>query len=111
MIFNSVTYLIFLALVVSLYWVLPRRPRLWLVFLSSLTFYGFWRVEFLPVLLLSTVTDYWVARAIQGSADPGRRKRFLGLSLGINLGLLFYFKYVLFFADNATVPIPAIAVR
>jgi hypothetical protein len=51
-IFNSITYLVFLAIVVSLYWVLPRTPRLWLIFLSSLVFYGFWRVEFLPLLLL-----------------------------------------------------------
>ena len=51
MIFNSVTFLLFLAGVVGLYWFLPRRPRLWLLFAASLTFYGFWRVEFLPVML------------------------------------------------------------
>lgn len=102
MIFNSVTYLLFLAIVVVLYWHMPRRPRLWMIFLGSLTFYGFWRVEFLPVMLVSTLVDYWAARAIDASALPGRRKLYLGISLGINLGLLFYFKYLIFFADNAS---------
>ena len=46
-IFNSVTFLVYLAVMVSLYWVLPRRPRLWLLFLGSLAFYGFWRVEYM----------------------------------------------------------------
>ncbi len=102
MIFNSVTFLLFLAIVVPLYWVLPRTARLWLVFLASLAFYGFWRVEFLPLLLVSTVTDYVAARAIDATADLRRRRVFLGLSLAVNLGLLFYFKYLIFFADNAT---------
>jgi alginate O-acetyltransferase complex protein AlgI len=101
LIFNSVTYLLFLTIVVVLYWQLPRRPRLWLIFLGSLVFYGFWRVEFLPVMLASTLVDYWAARAIQASALPGRRKLFLGISLGVNLGLLFYFKYLIFFSENA----------
>jgi D-alanyl-lipoteichoic acid acyltransferase DltB (MBOAT superfamily) len=101
MIFNSITFIVFLALAVCLYWALSRRPRLWMVFLASLTFYGFWRVEFLPLLLVSTATDYWAARLIHASASESRRKRFLALSLVVNLGLLFYFKYLLFFAGSA----------
>ena len=45
MIFNSTTYLLFLTVAVILYWSLPRRPRLWMLFIASLIFYGFWRVE------------------------------------------------------------------
>ncbi len=101
MIFNSVTFLLFLAIAAGLYWLLPRRPRLWMIFLASLTFYGFWRVEFLPVMLASTLVDYVAARVIHGSEDERRRRVFLGLSLTVNLGLLFYFKYLIFFAENA----------
>jgi len=99
-IFNSVTFLAFLAIAVGLYWVLPRRSRLWMLFLASLTFYGFWRVEFLPVMLASTVVDYWAARGIHRSDDPQRRRLYLIASLTVNLGLLFYFKYLIFFATN-----------
>jgi D-alanyl-lipoteichoic acid acyltransferase DltB (MBOAT superfamily) len=73
---------------------------LWLIFLSSLVFYGFWRVEFLPVMLLSVITDYIVAWKIHQVTERKIKKRFLLISLFINLGLLFYFKYLLFFADN-----------
>jgi len=52
-------------------------------------------------MLFSTVIDYVCARGIDGTSDPRRRKAYLALSLTVNLGLLFYFKYLLFFADNA----------
>jgi len=64
MIFNSVTFLLFFVAVTLLYWALPSKPRYWLLFISSLIFYAFWRWEYLSVLLLSAVTDYFVARAI-----------------------------------------------
>ncbi len=102
MIFNSVTFLLLLGIVLGLYWVLPRRPRLWMLFLASMTFYGFWRVEFLPVMLASTIVDYVAARGIHSSANSVRRRLYLGLSLITNLGLLFYFKYLIFAATNVT---------
>lgn len=101
MIFNSVTYIVFLIVVVSLYWTLPRRPRLWLLFLASLMFYGFWRVEFIPLLMLSTVTDYLVALRLDAVTGKLARKALLLVSLSINLGLLFCFKYLIFFTENA----------
>lgn len=101
MIFNSVSYIIFLTIVVVLYWTLPRRPRLLLIFLSSCTFYSLWRIEFLPIMLLSTVTDYVVALQLDKSVRKRTRKAWVAVSLIINLGLLFYFKYTLFFLDNA----------
>lgn len=100
MIFNSLTYLLFLAIVVTLYWVLPYRARLLLIFSASLIFYGFWRIEFLPVLLLSIFVDWSVAQQMRGRSDRNRFYLLL-ISLIFNLGLLFYFKYLIFFADNA----------
>ena len=100
MIFNSASFLVFLFVVCTLYWVLPRRARLLLLFASSVTFYGFWRVEFVPLMLVSAITDYVVSRRLGVTDDPARRKVLLGISLVVNLGLLFYFKYLLFFAGN-----------
>lgn len=102
MIFNSVTYLVFLGLATALYWTLPRRPRLWMLFLASLCFYGFWRWEFLPVMLISTVTDYFAARGISSSQRAKIRRLYLLISLAVNLGLLAYFKYLIFFAENVS---------
>lgn len=102
MIFNSVTFLVFFTLVATLYWTLPAKPRMWFLFTASLVFYGFWKWEYLSVILLSAATDYWVARKLDDTpADNARiRKRWLALSLTVNLGLLMYFKYLLFFTDN-----------
>jgi len=101
-IFNSVTYCLFLAAVVVLFWLLPRRPRLWTILLASLSFYGFWRIEFIPVMMASATVDYFAARRIHSSQSLRVRRLWLILSLSVNLGLLFYFKYLMFLADNVT---------
>jgi alginate O-acetyltransferase complex protein AlgI len=101
MIFNSVTYLSFLSIIVILFWTLPRNPRLWMVFCASLVFYGFWRIEFIPLMLFSTFVDYFVSLKIGKANSQTERKRLLVISLVLNLGLLFYFKYLFFFVDNA----------
>lgn len=103
MIFNSVTYLVFLAMTVSLFWLLSQRPRLWMIFLSSLIFYGFWRPEFVLLMICSAGTDFVAARRMEGLDSQSDRRRWLILSLTVNLSLLFYFKYLLFFVDNAVV--------
>ena len=100
MLFNSLTYLLLLTSVFVCYWLLPLRGRLLMIFIASLTFYAFWKIEFLPIMMLSVMIDYWVALAMHGQASR-RKKLLLALSLVVNLGLLFYFKYLIFFAENA----------
>lgn len=100
MIFNSVTYLLFLALVVTLYWALPRRPKLLLLFISSLVFYGFWRWEYIFVMLASVLIDYVVAARIDRTDNTLHRRLLLLSSLIANLGLLAYFKYTAFAVKN-----------
>ena len=100
MIFNSLTYFVFLFSVVSLFWILPYRARLLLIFASSIIFYGFWRIEFVPVMLFSVVVDYLVSIRIPESTQRSK-KRLLLTSLLVNLGLLFYFKYLIFFSETA----------
>ncbi len=100
MIFNSLTYFVLLFSVVILYWILPYRARLLLILTASLTFYGFWRIEFIPVMLISVVVDYFIALRMPDAGEQKKRK-LLVISIVVNLGLLFYFKYLIFFADNA----------
>ena len=99
MLFNSLTYLLLLTSVFVCYWLLPLRGRLLMIFVASLTFYAFWKIEFLPIMMLSVVIDYWIALAMR-DRSPGARKGLLAMSLVVNLGLLFYFKYLIFFAAN-----------
>lgn len=74
-----------------------------MIFLSSLVFYGFWRPEFVILMICSAGTDFLAARQMEGLATQVVRRRWLALSLIVNLTLLFYFKYLLFFVDNAVV--------
>ena len=101
MIFNSVTYLLFLTLTVALCWLLPYKPRVWLILIASALFYAFWRPEFLLVMLLSTTVDYVAALHMDETDSSLKRNLWLATSLTVNLGLLCYFKYLFFFVDNA----------
>ena len=101
MIFNSITYLLFLAIFVGLYWYFNNiKIRNTMVFAASLAFYGFWKITFIPVMLFSVILDYFVAMKLEHADCPRKRKRLLFLSLSGNLGLLFYFKYLIFFSNN-----------
>lgn len=91
--FHSIDYLLFLPVVVVLYYATPQRFRWMLLLLASNAFYGSWRLEFLPLLWLTTGIDYAVARVLPGVADKRRRAALLALSLSSNLGLLLFFKY------------------
>lgn len=100
MLFNSLSYFIFLPLVVGVYFLLSHRYR-WIVLLSaSYLFYGFWRVEYLGLILFSTAVDYLVALRMAEIKQKRDRKRLLWLSLVTNLGLLLTFKYLGFAFDS-----------
>jgi alginate O-acetyltransferase complex protein AlgI len=102
MLFNSIDFLIFFPIVVFLYFALNHKWR-WLLLLSaSYYFYMCWRVEYIFLILASTLIDYWVGlkMSLIAHKDKKKRKPFLYLSLLINLGLLFSFKYYYFFSDS-----------
>jgi alginate O-acetyltransferase complex protein AlgI len=100
MIFNSLTFLVFLLIVIPLYWALPKRAQLWLIFLASLVFYGFWKVEFIFIMLITPLVDYFLAHLIVRTPDRKKQRSILVLSIILNLGLLVYFKYLMFFANS-----------
>ena len=89
MAFNSLTYLFSLTFVVILFWLLSQKAKYFLIFFSSLIFYGFWRIDFIPLLLFSTFTDWWLSQKIYKSNIEHLRKKLVIISLIINLGLLF----------------------
>jgi len=100
MLFNSLVFLIFLAVVVPLYLVLPGRARKAFLLLASYFFYGYWDWRFLSLLVFSTVLDFAVGRLLGRSAGPGRRRALLVASLVGNLGVLGFFKYFNFFIGS-----------
>lgn len=100
MLFNSVTYLTFLTIVVWAFWLMPKRHAKWWVLAASLVFYGYWRIEYLLLIVFSAFVDYFFSLRIYQETHQLKRKLWLLCSLSINLGLLVYFKYTYFIVEN-----------
>ncbi|WP_417484044.1 MBOAT family O-acyltransferase [Maricaulis salignorans] len=71
------------------------------IVLFSLAFYGWWKVEYLSIILISVAFNYIVHIAILRSAGARKRKLFF-VTLGIigNLLALGYYKYYNFFIES-----------
>lgn len=75
----------------------------WWLISASLVFYSFGSLTFAPILILTVVFNYFVARGIIQAREKKNEtlpKLLLSLSFMENLGLLFYFKYYNFFLGN-----------
>ncbi len=58
MIFNSLEFFVFLAVVLSLYAISRHKTQNLLLLIASYVFYGWWDVRFLFLIALSTCVDY-----------------------------------------------------
>ena len=93
MLFNTRDFAIFLPLVVLIYYLIPHKFRWILLLAASYYFYMSWRVEYILLIVASTLVDYFSGIRMERLADRKARLPWLILSLSINLGLLFFFKY------------------
>ena len=100
MLFNTLEFALFLPCVLALYYVLRLRAQNVLLLIASYFFYSCWDWRFCSLLLISTVVDYTVARAMP-SADSSKRRFLLLISVCTNLGILAFFKYFNFFVGSA----------
>ncbi len=119
-------FLIFLPIVFSVYFFLTSKrliigSKVWLV-VSSLFFYSWWNINYLPLLLISVFVNYGIGTSLIDSNDEGlssRKKtpsKYVLLVVGIvfNLFFLGYFKYTDFLIENfngvfgTNVPLPNI---
>ena len=60
MLFNSLTFLIFLIIVLSLYYILPYKYRWYLLLIGSCIFYMAWRIEFIFLILFSSFFNFYI---------------------------------------------------
>ncbi|MCF8456786.1 MAG: MBOAT family protein [Bacteroidales bacterium] len=100
MLFNSFQFLAFFPLVIIFYYSLPHKWRWALLLAASYYFYMCWKAEYIFLILFSTAIDYWAGLQMGKTTDRQKRKKFLVLSLIVNLGLLFSFKYFNFVNDS-----------
>jgi alginate O-acetyltransferase complex protein AlgI len=103
LLFPTVTFAVFFAIVLPVSWALMRHQRAWRVWilLASYVFYAWWDWRFIVLLAASTVVNHVLAVAIHRSRAVASRKSFLALAVAFDLGLLGYFKYANFFLSTA----------
>ncbi len=103
MLFNSISFAVFLPVVFFLYWFVARknfRYQNMLLLVSSYFFYACWDYRFMFLLMFSTFLDYFTGLKIHDSKTKSGKRFWFWLSVGINLGFLGFFKYYNFFAQS-----------
>lgn len=103
MLFNSISFLLFLPIVFTIYWWVNKKSlnlQNSLLLLASYFFYACWDWRFLFLLLFSTALDYFTGIKMAESKNQGIKKLWFWLSIIVNLGFLGVFKYYNFFADS-----------
>jgi len=98
MLFCTQNFLLFFTVVFIAYWAIPwPRPRVWLLLAASFYFYASWSRWLALIVCVTALIDYALARGMEATVVPLHRRLLLLGSLGMNVGLLVYFKYANFF--------------
>jgi alginate O-acetyltransferase complex protein AlgI len=115
--FNSYAFVfVFLPLVLAGFAALTRwgTRRAVLAFLvaASLAFYAWWDWRYLALIVFSILFNFSMGTRLQRragglEAPAGSGRRLLAVGIGVNLGLLAYFKYRNFFVDTVGIAVGA----
>jgi len=100
MLFNSFHFLVFFTLITILYFLTPHRLRWILMLAGSYYFYMCWRPELILLLIFITFVNYFAALKIYRAKKKHKKKNMLLISMLINFGILFIFKYMNFFSES-----------
>jgi alginate O-acetyltransferase complex protein AlgI len=100
MFFNSFIFFIFMAIVLPVFYLLPRKYKVPHLLIASYIFYGYWDWRFCSLLAISTIVDFFVGKVLHGTENQRSRKQLLLVSMIVNLGILGFFKYFNFFIGS-----------
>jgi alginate O-acetyltransferase complex protein AlgI len=101
MVFSGITFLVyFLPVFLLIYHLFPDRHKNTVILFGSILFYSWGGPKFVFVILGTTFLDFYLVREMHDRTTKAAKRRFLVLSVCLNVGLLFYFKYCNFFIDN-----------
>ncbi|MDH4202550.1 MAG: MBOAT family protein [Phycisphaerae bacterium] len=98
--FNSIYFFIFFITVAGVYFLVPHRFRWFWLLISSYYFYMCWNVKYALLIATSTLVAYFCGLLTGKARSIFSKRLFLIISLVINLGFLFVFKYFNFFLDS-----------
>lgn len=74
MLFSSLEFLVFLAIVYGLYRLLPFRAQNWMLLGASYFFYGWWDWRFLFLITFTTALQYWTGLVLYRGRLRAREK-------------------------------------
>ena len=100
MLFNSLDFLFFFILVFIVYWSSSNKYKWVILLICSYFFYAYWNPIYIILLFLSTFIDYFFSLYYTSSTNPFKKKLGIFISLFLNFGLLFSFKYYNFFTEG-----------
>jgi len=102
MVFSSTLFLFrFLPIAMAIYFLTPKKLKNLTIFILSLFFYSWGEVKYFPIMIVSVIVDYCAGQGIKRFGHKKLYRRlFLTMSLVVNLGMLFFFKYSNFFITN-----------
>ena len=102
MVFSSIVFLyIFLPIMLLIYFIVPNKFKNAVMIVASLIFFAWGEIRYIFIMLLLAVMDYICGQKIDKYWDNQKKKRiFLFIDIGVNLLILFFFKYADFIITN-----------
>ena len=98
--FVSSEFLLFCLATLALYWILKEKHKILLLLVASYVFYSFWDWRFAFLLMLLTISNYFLTKLMFDSIEVKTKKLILIICLISNLIVLGLFKYFNFFSDG-----------
>src|ERR1700736_1036731 len=101
MLFNSLTFVVFFVVVLTLYWgATSWTTKKNILVVASYIFYGAWNPPFAALLFSTTAMDFWLGRQLARAKGKPSQRWWLVASVCMNLSMLGFFKYGNFLLEN-----------
>ena len=100
MVFNSLSFLIFLPIVIALHYLLPTRFRWVALLAASYYFYMYWDAKLIVLIMFTTAVSYVTALLVAKTDSKAKKRLYLALALIASLGVLVFFKYYNFMSGT-----------
>jgi D-alanyl-lipoteichoic acid acyltransferase DltB (MBOAT superfamily) len=102
MLFNSISFAVFMPIVFIIYWSFGKKVRQQNMFLlaASYFFYAYWDWRYLSLILFCSVTNYAAGLLLMKTEQQNWRKLILTVACLVSFGILGVFKYYDFFVTS-----------
>lgn len=111
MLFNSLSYVIFLPIVFTIYWMLPQKLKWPLLLVASYYFYMSWNVKYMILILFTTAVSYGAAILLEKTDNKSVKKKIVGGAVILCLLVLFFFKYFNFVSGSISAFLQIFAIQ